>query len=235
MKCGLPGTRCRRRIYLMRHGDVSYFDTDGRPLDPRHVPLTASGREHAQAAGDLLREVAFDLAVCSELPRTAETARLALGTRALSPRPEGRLNEIRGGRLREVPPELRDRVIGLAYDHAGEPGAAFIGGESWQAFRQRVLAAWSDLLAEDGWVNLLLVAHDAVNRLLLGHVTGAGLTGLKAFEQDPACINIIEVDVADGRAERAHLRTANLVAYNLAADGNHHTVMEKVLAQYGPR
>jgi probable phosphoglycerate mutase len=232
MTRGLPGTRCRRRIYLMRHGDVSYFDADGQPLDPRHVPLTEAGREHALAAAELLRDVAFDRALCSALPRSGETARLVLGARLLALQPELRLNEIRGGRLRAVPAELRDQLIGRAYDCAAEPEALFIGGESWQAFGERVLAVWSELLAEDGWMNLLLVAHDAVNRLLLGHVTGAGLAGMRAFEQDPACINIIEVDVADGRAERAHLRSTNLVAYNLAASGNHHTVMEKVLAEF---
>jgi len=36
----LPGTRGRRRIYLMRHGEVAYFDRDGKPVHPKHVQLT---------------------------------------------------------------------------------------------------------------------------------------------------------------------------------------------------
>lgn len=62
-------------------------------------------------------------------------------------------------------------------------------------FDERVLAAWNDLATRDAWRNLLLVAHDAVNRVVLTHVTGVGLSGLKAFEQDPACVIIIEIDV----------------------------------------
>ena len=41
----------RRRIYLMRHGDVTYFDASGRAIDPETVPLNENGREQASAAG----------------------------------------------------------------------------------------------------------------------------------------------------------------------------------------
>lgn len=86
----------------------------------------------------------------------------------------------------------------------------------------------------DGWANLLVVAHDAVNRIILSHVVGASLHGLKAFEQEPACINIIDVDVAAGQVERAFIRAANLTAYDLAAHTNRHTVMERISAQFKP-
>ena len=46
----LPRARpVRRRIYLMRHADVAYFDERGRPVDPRTVPLSAAGVEQAAA------------------------------------------------------------------------------------------------------------------------------------------------------------------------------------------
>jgi len=228
----LRGTTNRRRVYLMRHADVSYFDANGQPVDPRHVPLTDVGRRHALAAGELLKDVSFDVSICSGLPRTEQTARLVLGERNVSLRHEPRLKEIRGGRLSAVPAAEREQVIAYAYDVAGEPGAIFIGGEAWESLRQRVLEVWTELLADDSWLNLLVVAHDAVNRLLLSHVTGAGLACMKAFEQDPACINIIEVDICDGVALRAFLRAVNLVAYNLAGKDNHRTVMEKVWADF---
>ena len=40
----------RRRLYLMRHADVAYFREDGTPVRPEEVPLTAAGREQAEAA-----------------------------------------------------------------------------------------------------------------------------------------------------------------------------------------
>jgi broad specificity phosphatase PhoE len=48
----------RRRIYLMRHGDVSYFP-NGRPVPPESVTLNDEG--HAQA------DIAFDRMVSSEI------------------------------------------------------------------------------------------------------------------------------------------------------------------------
>ena len=42
----------RRRLYLMRHGDVTYFDETGRAIDPDTVPLNENGRAQASAAGE---------------------------------------------------------------------------------------------------------------------------------------------------------------------------------------
>ncbi|HUE94721.1 histidine phosphatase family protein [Pseudomonas sp.] len=224
--------RPRRRIYLMRHAEVSYFDAQGQPLDPRQVPLTERGRQQAAAAGALLAEVSFDLAVCSGLPRTEETARQILHGRALPLHAEPRLQEIRGGRLREIPRQDRERSIAYAYDGAEQPGARFIGGELWSDFVVRVNQAWAQLIARDDWQNLLIVAHDAVNRLLLAQIIGCGLGGLKGFEQDPACINIIEADIDAATIQRAFIRTLNLTAYDLIRPCQQLTVMEKVWRDY---
>ena len=61
----------RRRIYLMRHAQVRYFDGE----HPHDVLLTDAGRKQAAAAAEALREVTFDRVVTSGLPRTLETAR----------------------------------------------------------------------------------------------------------------------------------------------------------------
>lgn len=228
----LPGTRCRRRVYLMRHADVSYFDTDGRPLDPRSVPLTAEGRRQAQAAAQLLADVRVDLAICSGLARTVETARIVLGARSLTLHDDVRLKEVRAGRFADIAPEHRERIIGYAYETAAEPDGRFIGGERWTDFGARVGAAWNALIARDDWHSVLLVAHDGVNRVLMSQLVGAGLAGLRAFEQDPACINMIELDVTAGTVERAYLRAVNIAAYDLVRDGKHLMVMEKIHRSY---
>lgn len=231
----LPGTRCRRRVYLMRHADVSYFDAEGKPLDPRTVPLTADGRRQATAAAELLADVRFDLAICSGLTRTVETARIVLGGRALELEEDTRFKEVRGGRFSDIPPEACERTIAYAYESATVPGGSFIGGERWTAFGIRVHAAWRDLISRDDWCNLLLVAHDGVNRVLMSGIVRAGLAGLRAFEQDPACINMIELDICGGKVERAYLRAVNLAAYDLVRDGQHLMVMEKIHRSYNSR
>ena len=37
----------RRRLYLMRHAEVSYFSPDGKPVNPAEVPLNEEGVEQA--------------------------------------------------------------------------------------------------------------------------------------------------------------------------------------------
>jgi hypothetical protein len=66
----------RRRIYLLRHAEVAYFDQAGRPLPPDEVPLTARGRQQAATAGAALAGARIDRVVTSGLPRTVGTARL---------------------------------------------------------------------------------------------------------------------------------------------------------------
>src|SRR5262245_19945209 len=91
----------RRRIYLMRHADVSYYDSAGRPHRSASVPLTEAGRLQARAAAEALAEVPLDRAIVSGLARTIETARIVVGDRPIPLEERTALQEIRGGRVTE--------------------------------------------------------------------------------------------------------------------------------------
>ena len=43
----------RRRIYLMRHAEVSYFTAAGEPVDPRHVVLTERVSRDGHHSGEV--------------------------------------------------------------------------------------------------------------------------------------------------------------------------------------
>jgi probable phosphoglycerate mutase len=224
----------RRRLYLVRHGDVSYFDADGRPLHPVHVPLSPLGVSQAQSLAAVLGDIRIDRIVCSDLERASQTAQV-LAERldpALVPQPLAAFREIRAGRLREVPPERLETELAYAYDHAARAGAAFVGGESFADFEQRILAALQELLADPDWDSAMLVSHDAVNRVLLCWAAGAGLGAMAAFEQDTACLNIVDVDWADGTAVRRLIRTVNFTPYDAVKSGIELTVMERIFRGY---
>ena len=74
----------RRRVFLMRHGSVTYFDSAGKPVLPELVPLNEQGREQAAAAGRTYAAagIRFDRVIVSGLPRTVETARRVLAETA---------------------------------------------------------------------------------------------------------------------------------------------------------
>lgn len=226
----------RRRLYLVRHGDVSYFDADGRPLHPVHVPLSPLGVQQAESLAQALGDIRIDRIVCSDLNRAQQTAQVLVDRANLgvTPQPIEAFREIRAGRLREVPAERLEAELAYAYDHAAQDGAAFIGGESFVSFQQRILDALQELLADPGWNSAMIVSHDAVNRVLLCWAAGTGLGTMGSFEQDTACLNIIDIDWADGAAVRRLIRTVNFTSYDAVKSGIKLTVMEKVFRGYKP-
>ena len=187
----------RRRIFLMRHGSVTYFDGSGKPILPESVPLNEIGRVQASAAGSAFAELglSFDRVIASGLPRTVETAKLVLAKTgqdiAIEIWPE--LQEIRGGRLSAIPEgELREAFLG-AFEGVVPEDKRFLGGESIGELLDRVLPALDKLRADAAWDTVLLVLHGGVNRAILSRA----LTGQRLFfgnlSQAPACINALDV------------------------------------------
>jgi broad specificity phosphatase PhoE len=225
----LPASR--RRIYLMRHGSVDYFLPDGTPLPPATVPLNARGRAQAEAAGALFAAagVRFDRVISSGLPRTVETAERVLAATGLSIPQEAdeRLQEIRPGRLADIPPDrLHEAFLG-AFQGLADESARFLGGESVGEMLDRILPAFQAVLADRSWQQLLLVLHGGVNRGLLSYALAGRRCFLGRLEQAPACINVLDVGEAD-----MVVRAVNLAPTRWLHENERHTTMEKLLAQY---
>jgi broad specificity phosphatase PhoE len=191
----------RRRLYLMRHAEVSYVGE----RDPELVHLTERGLEQAAAVHRVLADVAFDLVVTSSLPRTIETAGVVAPGHEAQQWPE--FAEWRGGRLDEVPPdELEQLFVGSL--HASDESARFLGGESLGEALDRVLPAFERLLAAD-WQTALAVFHGGINRILISHALAGGRTYFGNFEQAPGCINVLDVGVSGWI-----VRTVNYIPYD---------------------
>jgi phosphoserine phosphatase len=221
----------RRRIYLMRHAEAAYLRADGSPVDdPRSVGLTAAGEIQARHQAALLRDVEFDRIICSNLRRTHETARIVLADRPHPPiETVEALEEIRGGG-RHAPEDLAAwlRHVANPWADAAEPGARFLGGERFVDFEARVAPAFEAIVADTRWRTLLVVAHGGVNRLILNRVLNLPWQGTVGIEQDAACVNVIDVDMADGVPVRYLVRAVNVTGYNLDKSGIVLTDMERI-------
>jgi len=196
-----PTAAPRRRIYLMRHGSVTYFDESGKPIHPETVSLNGQGRAQASAAGQAFAagNVRFDRVIASSLPRTVETARLVLAETGqqtvIDSWPE--LDEFRGGRLAAIPDaELRTAFTG-AFEGIAGADQRFLGGESVGELMDRVHPALARLRADPHWDTVLLVLHGGVNCAILSFALTGQRMFLGALAQGAGCINALDVGTAD--------------------------------------
>ena len=212
----------RRRLYLMRHGAVSYFRADGTPVDPDAVILNEEGRAQAAAACELLAEVGFDRVLASGLPRTVETAGIVAPDREVEEWPE--LHELRGDRLSSIPPEELESAFVHAFRGVVPNDKRFLGGETIGELFDRVLPAVEQLLADESWDTALAVLHGAVNRAILSYALTGERMFLGHFEQAPACINVL--DLGEDWPANAIVRAVNVAPLDLLHASTRMTTME---------
>lgn len=204
------------RIILARHGETSW-NAEGRYQGQTDIPLSPVGEAQAAALAQRLRGVRIDRAVASPLGRARRTAEIALGERAAMLTLEPALMEIGHGDWEGLlAAEIRERDGERLRAWREAPDTVLMpdGGESLQVVLDRawpVFARACDGL--DAEETLLLVAHDAVNRVLLCRVLGLPLAKLWRFRQAPTTLNLLEGPTVD---------TLDVVRIN---DCSHHTAL----------
>jgi broad specificity phosphatase PhoE len=212
----------RRRVYLMRHARVRYF----QGLHPEAVVLTDEGRRQAEAAAAALGGIRFDRVITSGLARADETARIVVPDME----PEGRygLREIESGDIRGLEPEDVQSLMTRAFRGVVPLDSRFLEGETIGGLFDRVLPELEALLADGSWDLALLVLHGGVNRAILGHALTGDRVFLGGFEQAPGCINVLDVG-AGGWIVRA----VNHLPYDpVHTDAPRLTTMEHLWQEY---
>lgn len=182
------------RILLARHGETPW-NAEGRYQGQIDIPLSEAGERQAHLLGQRLSGVTIERAVASPLQRARRTAELALGERAGMLSLEPGLSEIAhgtwegklAGEIAEQYPEQfqawRDAPQTVQMPEGESLDQVF--ARVWPAF----VAATEGLGQEQ---TLLVVAHDAVNRLIVCHILGIDFAQLWRFRQAPATLNLLE-------------------------------------------
>ncbi|MBA4502637.1 histidine phosphatase family protein [Marinobacterium marinum] len=151
----LESALLRRPFVFMRHGETP-MNARGLICGATDVPLSSEGEEQARRAAWLGR-YPWSCVASSGMQRAQHTARLAVGGHPVIALPG--LNERHWGQL-----ELAPLAEQTPYEVTPP------GGESWAAFRQRVLAALNSVLECHEWP--LFVAHSGVYRVIRELQTG---------------------------------------------------------------
>lgn len=182
------------RILLARHGETPW-NAEGRYQGQIDIPLSPIGESQAQALGERLKSVDITRAVASPLSRAQRTAQLALGARADMLLTEPELQEIAHGEWEGLlASEIHEKDPSRLRAWREEPDTVLMpGGESLRLVLDRSwrgLARAAEGLGEDD--TLLVVAHDAVNRVILCRILGLPISRLWSFRQAPTTLNLLE-------------------------------------------
>ena len=182
--------RAPREVVLVRAGAIRTSGICGR----EDAPMSPEGMRQAEALCEELQGMRFSAIYCSDWRSAADTARIVADPHHLNPRGRQDLGELRLGKWeglapdeisRRYPREVRAmRLDPLCF--------CYPGGESYMDCALRVIPAFLEI-QHSCRGNILVVGHEAVNRIILCQVTGLPMERLFDFEQDCGCWNIIGV------------------------------------------
>ncbi|MEO6264455.1 MAG: histidine phosphatase family protein [Luteimonas sp.] len=183
------------RVLLARHGETAW-NAEGRYQGQEDIPLSPLGEAQARALVERLRGVRIDRVVASPLSRALRTAELALGEeRAALLTTDDGLKEIAhgewegllAGEIGARDPERLRAWREMPHEVLMPQGESLqhVLDRAWPALAR----ACDGLGAND---TLFVVAHDAVNRVLLCRILGLPLARLWTFRQAPTTLNLLE-------------------------------------------
>lgn len=185
------------RILLARHGETPW-NAEGRYQGQEDIPLSEVGQAQARALGARLAGLRIDRAVASPLVRARVTAELALGdARKAMLTTDAGLMEIGHGEWEGLlASEIGQRDGDRLQAWRDAPHTVQMPGDGGESLQQVFDRAWPAFArATDGLRTddtLLVVAHDAVNRVLLCHLLGIPMARLWTFRQAPTTLNLLE-------------------------------------------
>jgi len=182
-------------ILLVRHGETTW-NREGRYQGRTDIPLSDVGEAQGRALSARLAAVPIAMAFASPLVRARRTAEAVLDGRAIQLELDANLVEISHGawegQLSSDVEAAHSAMLDVWRSKPGRdvpagPGAETLGdveARAWPVLERIVAKLGPDDTA-------LVVAHDAVNRVLLCGVLGLPLTRVWKFRQAPATLNVL--------------------------------------------
>ncbi len=187
------------RLLLVRHGETEW-NRKGRFQGQIDVPLNDNGRKQSQQAAEFLQNVPIDFGVTSPMLRPKETAQFILKYH-----PESQLqlhlelSEISHGLWEgKLEAEIEQLYPGELERWRETPAQVQMPeGENLQQVSNRAVAAWNEIVktADSSATQpktVLVVAHDATNKVILCHLLGLGLEDFWKIKQGNGAVTVID-------------------------------------------
>lgn len=181
------------KVYLLRHGQTSWNADNNRYCGRTDIGLTAKGLEQAAAVREQLKGIEWAGVYSSPLQRARITAEIASG---LSVQTDDRLIEADFGQWEGKTKEEFIKEMPESWSNwMNDPGNCAAGntGETGSEVVARVDLFFQELLTRTPQGNVLVVAHNGVNRLYLAYKLGMPLRNYRQLTQDNSSITRFEL------------------------------------------
>ena len=205
------------RLLLVRHGETNW-NKESRFQGIRDIPLNDNGRSQSRKASTFLQNVPIDFAVSSSMLRPKETAEIILEQHpevSLETTPE--LIEICHGLwegMLEL--EIQAEYGELLQQWKDKPETVQMPeGENLQQVWDRGVAAWNKIAEDhsntDTPKTVLVVAHDAINKVILCYLLGLKPDNFWNIKQGNCAVSVI--DYPDGATGKPVLQAINITTH----------------------
>ena len=182
------------KIFLLRHGETAYNADNNRYCGRTDIPLTQKGIKQAEEVKRQLEGMEFAAVYSSPLKRAFTTAKIASGKTAVI---DERLIEADFG---EWEGKTKEEFIAengsLWLDWMKNPAIYRAGGtgESGAEIVARVDDFFQSLLQDYAEGNIMVVAHNGINRLFMAHKLGMPLKNYRQLVQQNSSITCFTLD-----------------------------------------
>jgi alpha-ribazole phosphatase len=182
------------RLYLVRHGQVNGYERF--PIyGHTDVALTEVGVLQFQQLADRLRFTKIQAIYSSDLQRAAGGARIIARNHDVPLHAYPELRELHFGDWEGLGlQEVRERFPEKIQDRMSDPVNFRVpgDGETIGELSERVMACFRGILKNHEGRDFLIVAHGAVNRVILCDALGLPLQNMFRLHQDYGCLNIVD-------------------------------------------
>ena len=195
-------------VYLLRHGQTAWNADGNRYCGRTDIPLTEKGIQQAHLVREQLKHIQFDRIYASPLQRSFKTAEIAGGGQEVIIEP--RLIEADFGNW-----ESKTQAVFAAEDPIAlanwnkDPSTARAGatGETGLEIVNRVDSFFTECVnTYPAGSNLLVVAHNGLNRLYLAHKLGMPLRNYRKLVIENSVVSLFHLD-KQGELSLVHLNS----------------------------
>lgn len=186
------------RLLLVRHGETQW-NRESRFQGVRDIPLNENGKKQGQKAAEFLKDVELNFAVSSPMSRPQETAELILQYHPhINLTFKKDLEEICHGLWEgKLESEIEELFPGMLQQWKDTPETVQMPeGENLQQVWDRSIAAWQEIVREYSSENSnqigLVVAHDAINKVILCYLLGLTPAQIWSIKQGNGSVTVID-------------------------------------------